>query len=241
MDRLDAIVKRIGGILPAGRGAGAVTLSVALLLTGCASTPEVTDPAAGDPRFDALEPVEGAGVAMAYIDPEADFGVFRRVAILEPHVAFRSNWQRDQNRSRSRSISSNDMERIKADVASLFKEVFADRLQADGGYEIVEEAGYDVLLLRPAIVDLDITAPDVGTAARSRTYTVAAGAATLYIELFDSVSGAILGRAADRQSARQSGARLAWSNGVTNAGLARRVFGRWADRLRDFLDSHYSE
>jgi len=213
---------------------------VGLVLAGCASTPEVTDSDAAPARFDGLEPVDGASMAMAYIDPEADFSVFRRVAILDPYVAFRSNWQRDQNRSRSRGIRSSDMERIRADVASLFKQVFTERLQADGGYEVVDEVGYDVLLLRPAIVDLDITAPDTRTAGRSRTYTAGAGAATLHIELFDSVSGAILGRAADRQTARQSGTRLAWSNGVTNNAEARRMFGRWADRLRDFLDAHYS-
>ena len=44
------------------------------------------------------------------IDPEADFSVFRRVMILEPYVAFRSDWRRDQNRSGGRSIRSSDMD-----------------------------------------------------------------------------------------------------------------------------------
>ncbi len=130
-------------------------------------------------NFDGLEPVEDSRVAMAYIDPEADFSAFERVRILEPFVAFRSNWERDQNRSRRRNISARDMERIKADVASLFKEVFIERLEADDGFEVVDFAYYDVLLLRPAIIDLDITAPDVRTAGRSRTYSASGGAATL--------------------------------------------------------------
>jgi hypothetical protein len=225
----------------AKRCAGPLTLALALALAGCASTPEVTDSGAGAARFDGLEPVEGARVAMAYIDPEADFSVFRRVAILDPYVAFRSNWQRDQNRSRSRNILSSDMERIKANVASLFKEVFTERLQANDGFEVVDEADFDVLLLRPAIVDLDISAPDTRAAGRTRTYTASAGAATLYIELFDSVSGDILGRAADRQVTRNPGTRLTWSNGVTNAAEARRIFRRWADQLRGFLDTHYTK
>lgn len=189
--------------------------------------------------FDGLEPVEDSRVAMAYIDPEADFSAFERVAILEPFVAFRSNWQRDQNRSRSRNISARDMERIKADVASLFKEVFTERLEADDGFEVVDVADYDVLLLRPAIIDLDITAPDARTAGRSRTFTASTGAATLYIELFDSVSGKIIGRAADRQAARRAGGSVTWSSRVTNIAEARRMFGGWADILRDFLDQHY--
>jgi len=189
--------------------------------------------------FDGLVPIEGSRVAMAYIDPKADFSVFTRIAILDPHVAFRSNWRRDQNRSRSRNISASDMERIKSDVASLFKEVFTERLQADDGFEIVDVAGDDVLLLRPAILDLDISAPDTRTSGRSRTFTASTGAATIYLELFDSVSGAIIGRAADRQTARSPGGNVSWSNRVTNTADARRMFRGWADQLRGFLDEHY--
>ena len=74
------------------------------------------------------------------------------------------------------------MERIKADVAKLFNEVFKERLEMNDGYKVVGEAGEDVLLLRPAIIDLDITAPDVPSGGRTRTYTSTTGAATLYIE-----------------------------------------------------------
>jgi hypothetical protein len=189
--------------------------------------------------FDSLVPVEDASVAMAYIDPNADFSAFSRVMILDPYVAFRSNWQRDQNRSRSRNIRARDMERIKSDVAALFKQVFAERLEADDGFEIVDEADYDVLLLRPAIIDLDITAPDIARAGRSQTFSASGGAATLYIELFDSVNGTIIGRAADRQATRRAGGTISWSNRVTNTAEARRMFGGWADQLRTFLEQHY--
>ena len=195
---------------------------------------------AAQASYDGLVPVEGAKVHAAYIDPDADFGVFRRVAIMDPFVSFRSNWQRDQNRSRTQTVRTSDMERIKADVAKLFKEVFKERLEMNDGYEVVGEVGEDVLLLRPAIIDLDITAPDVQSAGRTKTYTANTGAATLYIELFDSVSGDIIGRAVDRQVVRSSGNRLTWSTSITNAQDARRVFGRWADQLRGFLDQHYT-
>ena len=190
------------------------------------------------PTFDNLVPVKGAKMSLAYIDPDADFSVFKRVAILEPFVAFRSNWQRDQNRSRSRNIRARDMERIKSDVATLFERVFTERLEA-AGYEVVDGANEDVLLLRPAIIDLDITAPDTRTAGRSRTFTASTGAATLYIQLFDSLSGDIIGRAADRQAVRSGGGRVSWSNSVTNTADARRMMGRWADSLVGFLDAHY--
>ena len=175
---------------------------------------------------------------VAFIDPDADFTVFKRVAILEPFVAFRSNWQRDQNRSRSRNVRARDMERIKEDVATQFERVFAERLEA-AGYDVVEVADDDVLVLRPAIIDLDITAPDTRAAGRSRTFTASPGAATLYIQLFDSVSGDIIGRAADRQAVRRAGGTFNWSNSVTNTADARRMMAGWADNLVGFLDAHY--
>ena len=211
----------------------AYSLCLALPLTAFAAEDENTS-------FGGLVPVEGASVGMAYVDPEADFSVFTRVMILDPYVSFRSNWRRDQNRSRSRNISARDMERIKADTASFFREVFTQNLQMDGGYEVVDEADYDVLLLRPAIIDLDITAPDVAAAGRSRTFTASSGAATLYIELFDSVSGQIIGRAADRQAARSAGGTMTWNNRVMNRAEGRRMFSRWANQLRSFLDQHYT-
>lgn len=215
-----------------------IFLGMALILAPFASAQEQPEPPGL--TFDNLVPVENAPVAMAYIDPEVDFGVFTRVVILEPHVAFRSNWQRDQNRGRSRNINARDMARIKQDVATTFERVFSERLEA-AGYEVVDVAGDDVLGLRPAIIDLDITAPDTRSAGRSRTYSASSGAATLYIQLFDSVSGEIVARAADRRAARSPGSIITWTNSVTNLADARRIMGGWADTLVAFLDSHYKK
>lgn len=198
------------------------------------------DPEMPPLTFDNLVPVEGGRMQTAFIDPEADFSVFRKVAILQPSVAFRSNWQRDQNRSRSRNVNRGDMERIKEAAATLFAEVFTERLEA-AGYAVTGEAGEDVLVLRPAIIDLDVTAPDLRTPGISRTFTATSAAATLYVELFDGLTGDIVGRAADRQVIRNAGGHLTWTNSVTNVADARRMFGRWADILVAFLDSHYKK
>ncbi len=213
-------------------------LSAVALLASMALAEEAAAPTG--PSFDDLVAVENPRVAGAWLDPNADFGVFKRVALLEPYVAFRANWQRDANRNRTRNIRQRDMDRIKADVATQFERVFVERLEA-AGYEISEYTGEDVLLIRPAVIDLDVTAPDTRTAGRSHTFTTSTGAATLYIELFDSWSGDIIGRAVDRQVVRNAGGMVQWSNSVTNAADARRMFGRWADKLIEFLDEQYGK
>ena len=188
--------------------------------------------------WDGLVAIENAESYSAFVDPNADFSVFRRVSILQTHVAFRSNWRRDKNRSRSRNDRASENDRIKDDVAAILTRLFAEQLEA-AGYEVVNYADEDVLILRPAIIDLDITAPDVGSASRSRTYTATTGAATLFIELFDSLSSDLIGRAVDRRAAGRSGGFATQANRVTNRANARREFRVWADRLIEFLDQHY--
>lgn len=197
--------------------------------------------AAGDgDLFENLEPLPGAKAALVEIDPNADFTTYKRIKLLDAFVAFKKGWERNQQRSGSRMrISSSDMERIKSDVAELFNQVFAEVLEADDGYVVTDEAGDDVLLIRPAIIDLDVVAPDTPGMTRGTSFTAETGSATIYIELYDSTTNQILGRAADRQTIRNAGDMMTWTNRATNTAGARRLFTEWAQALRNFLDEHY--
>lgn len=191
---------------------------------------------------DGLTLVSDRKVAAAYVDPEADFSVYNKIMIVDCYVAFKKDWRIEKNSSGSGiSVRASDMERIKADTAALFRDVFTEKLVANDGYEIVTAPGEDVLLIRPAIIDLDIEAPHTASASRTRTYTTTAGAATLYIELYDSVTGDILARAADRQVAASSSGYLSYTNRVTNRADARRMLGKWADLLREKLDEFHGK
>jgi len=191
---------------------------------------------------DGLVLVPDRQVAAAYVDPDADFGQYNKIMILDCYVAFKKGWQKSTKRTGSRiSVSSSDMERMKADVAALFRDVFTEKLSEDDGYEIVTEAGDDVLMVRPAIIDLDVTAPDTGSAGRSRTYTARSGAATIYIELYDSMTGDILARAADRKASRSIGGHLSYTNRVTNKADARRAMSAWAGLMRARLDEFHGK
>ena len=217
-----------------------ITIYLAAILAGILGL-QTTQAAETSQQFENLVPVGDPQVAVAYIDPNADFSVFKRAMILDTFVSFRSGWERDQRRgTRGTRISANDMERIKSRVSELFNSVFIEVLEADDGFEVVSEADYDVLLIRAAVIDLDVTVPDTMSAGRSRTYTANSGAATLFIELYDSVSGQIIGRAFDRQGARNANTMMRWTTRASNTADARRVFRGWASTLREFLDSHYA-
>jgi len=217
-----------------------ITICLAAILAGILGL-QTAQAAEASQQFENLVPVGDPQVAVAYIDPNADFSVFKRAMILDTFVSFRSGWERDQRRgTRGTRISSRDMDRIKSRVSELFNSVFIEVLEADDGFEVVGEADYDVLLIRAAIIDLDVTVPDNMSAGRSRTYTANSGAATLFIELYDSVSGQIIGRAFDRQGARNANTMMRWTTRASNTADARRVFRGWANTLREFLDSHYA-
>ena len=155
-----------------------------------------------------LQLVEKKGRAKIYADPGVDWSVYSRIHLDRATVAFRKNWQRDQNRSQPFKVRTEDMERIRSEMSELFGEVFSKELSQNGGYVLAEENGEDVLRITPHIVDLDVYAPDTRSAGMTRSYAESAGRMTLKLELFDSVTGDLIAMASDtREAPRRNAAR----------------------------------
>ena len=74
---------------------------------------------------------------------------------------------------------------MKTGLAAEFKKVFTEELQDKGGYQVVETAGPDVLVLRPALVNVEVNAPDIMSAGVNATVVRSAGQMTLFLELWD--------------------------------------------------------
>ena len=184
---------------------------------------------------DGLHLVKDSNLALVYAAPGADLNGYHRIWLVEPYVAFKKNWQRDQNRSKGIKVTDKDMEKIRTRLAEEFTSVFAEVLQENDGYKLVEESADDVLILRPAIINLDVNAPDTMSAGRSRTYAQSAGEMTLYVEVFDSQTNALIAKALDRKNDRHTGF-ITWQTSVSNAQGARRILRGWAESLRDGLD-----
>lgn len=182
-----------------------------------------------------LELLTGTPVHAVYAAPGATLEPYTKVIIDDCHVAFRKNWDRDYNRrvTLDRRLSASDMEKMKSRLADEFRKVFTDEL-TKGGYEVVGEAGDDVLLIRPALLDLDVSAPDVQSASRTRTYVASAGSMTLYMELYDSVTGDIIAKVFDPKASDRGGFAME-ANRVTNKAEADRILRGWARLLSNHL------
>lgn len=191
--------------------------------------PEITE--------EGLHRVPDSIMAIVYAVPGADLKPYTKVQLLDAYVAFKKNWARDQ-RSRSANpmrLSSEDMERMKTRMTTEFRDVFTEVLES-GGYPVVNEAGDDVLLVRPAIINLDPTAPDTPTSGRSTSFVQSAGEMTLYIEIYDSVSGAMIAKALDRKSDKRNAGYYTWANPVTNKVASERILKGWANILLEALN-----
>lgn len=172
-----------------------------------------------------------------YTADGADLSQYSKVMIIECAVAFEKNWQRDYNRdviSLDRRVSDRDVARMKKDMAAEFKKIFTETMTKKG-HEVVTEPAEDVLILRPAIINLVVSAPDTDTMSRSRTYVADPGQMTLYIELYDSVSSAKLAQIIDAADAGRLAPATMYANKVTNVAAADRVLRMWAETLAEHI------
>ena len=172
-------------------------------------------------------------IAYVWAEEGANLSQYNRVYLVEPHVAFKKNWKRDQNRG-TLKVSKSDMERIKKGVAELFMEVFTEELEK-GGYTLATERAEDVLIVKPAIIDLNVNAPDLRMGTQAGTIADSAGSMTLYLELYDSETDDLLAKAVDPTADRRSGLTQLQTS-VSNRAAGKRMMKPWAEALRNGLD-----
>jgi len=186
---------------------------------------------------DGLHLVKNTGSRLVYLRPGATFGKYDKVAILTCLVEFDKNWQSNYNSQQvdpSTFVTTDNMNQIKKELATEFMKVFTRELKA-GGYQIADTAAPDVLVLRPAIINLRVTAPDLMTPGINMTVVRSAGSATLYLELWDSMTNTILARVMDSQADQGMGGAVA--NSVSNMQAADFILKGWADALRAHLEA----
>lgn len=190
---------------------------------------------------DGLELKKHTKTRVVYVKPGADLSGYRRVAILDCVVQFEEDWQRDFNnsqRSLENRVKDSDVERMKRDLAEACKKVFSEELSRKDGYQVVDVAAPDVLVLRPGLVDVEVNAPDLRRGYGS-TIVRSAGQMTLFLELWDSTSSTLLGRVLDFQADPESFAQRA--SRITNAAAAEGILQEWARELRKHLEAAQGE
>lgn len=193
------------------------------------------DTALPEISHDGLHLMKDTKLRAVYMKPGANLKDYDKVALLATYVAFNKNWQRDQNEEAmdlSDMITDQDMTRIRTELATEFNKVFTDVL-TKAGHQMVTTGGTGVLIVRPAIVNLEVTAPDTMSAGMQQSFSASAGQMTLYMELLDGKTGDIIARIIDPEAA--GGEFVEVRNSVTNMAAAEEVLRRWATILSNHL------
>jgi hypothetical protein len=173
---------------------------------------------------------------LVYVKPGATFNQFKKVMILDCYVAMAKDWQQNYNANEGdpdRQVTDADVQRIESALSAEFKKVFTTELQK-GGYQVTTTAAPDVLILRPAIINVRVTAPDLMAPGMDMNVISSAGSGTFYLELW-APPHTLLARAMDAEADQQPFAQQA--NSVTNMAAADIILQQWADDLVRHLDA----
>jgi hypothetical protein len=216
---------------------GLRSFSVAVIALAAISAPPAFAKKPPD-TWDGLMLVKTKKFDLAYLAPNADFKVYNKIMLDPVEAAFQKNWQRDFNntvRGLDQRITDEEARDILTAAAEGLRDVFA-KIYAENGFQVVEQPGSDVMRVRTAVIDLDVAAPDQMTASRTTTFTSEAGAATVVIELRDSMSGALLARGVDRRDIGDQNFMMRRTR-VDNRADFSRAFRIWAKISVDALNN----
>jgi hypothetical protein len=186
---------------------------------------------------DGLHLVPGSKVRALYVKPGVtSLAQYTEVKILDCFVQFKANYQRNYNMNEvglEGQVTTLEMDNITKNLSAEFTKVFTEEM-VKNGHPVVDTTGPNVLLLRPAIINLDVTAPDLMTPGMSETFVASAGQMTLYMELYDSATSTLLARVIDPEAGQEGGISMA-ANRVTNTAEADQILRQWAQLLISHL------
>jgi hypothetical protein len=189
------------------------------------ATPNVVS-AKAPVTWDNLIKVNSKRLEAVYLLPNADFRPYTKVMLDPTQVAFKPNWQKDINDNSvglGNRVSDQQANQIATFARTGFESIFAKAF-GDAGYQVVTAPGPDVLRIVTGVLNLYIDAPDTGMS-MTTNFSAEAGQATVVVEVRDSQTNAVLGRAVDAQIA---GDMAGMRTRATNKDDFEILFKQWA-------------
>jgi len=211
---------------------------VLLLLCGGLIACEATIPTLqsgpnAEVTFDGLVRVDNTRVDIAWIRPGIDLSGYNQLMLVDAGIKYRS--VREVNRLNLSRDSEFPLDaRQREQIEESVREVFNEEMAKIDRFEIVEEAGPNTLALTGVLIDVVSFVPPE-RAGRTSYYLSSLGAATLILELSDSMSGQVLARAVDGRSIDVDF--VVRSSRVSNRFELERELAQWTGAIRDGLES----
>ena len=219
----------------------------ALALAGCSSNPTFQAGEDAEVTYDGLTRMEGTVMDVVWARTDIDLTAYRKVMFERIGIEYRDVGNAPFSGRRGSTGTSASRRNVSEfnlapETKAVFEEeitaAFREEMARSEVFEIVEEEGPEVLLIRGGLHDVVSRVPPE-IAGRSRIFIDRVGEATLILEIRNSQSNAIYARAIDRRAAQSSMMRE--SNQVTNRAEVRRLGRRWGRLLRDGMDQLLTE
>ena len=218
----------------------ATAIAAGLFVLGIGAAPKQPQIQTGpdaEVTHDGLVRVKKSVADAAWVKPDFDLTPYKKIMIVSAGASFKKLKPVNQFQARNETefpVSAANQQKFK----DVMKEEFVKELSKLKRYQIVDKPGPDVLLLVGSVIDVvSNVPPDVDTAkfaGRGGVYLTSVGDATLVLELRDSQSNEVLGRAADRRAAESPFAFEV--NNVTAWTQVHLLAQAWASTLRKRLE-----
>ncbi len=167
-----------------------------------------------DMTEDGLVRVPSSRKAGVYRLPDARFAQYRRVMLAPALVAIRKDPDKYSFSRVDTGLKPSERQRIVNDMSRAFHEELVAELVERGGFALAEAPAPDVLLIVPAITEVDLSI---------------AGSMTLIVELRDAASGVTVGRVIDYETASKPQL-------MTNDAIARIAYANAARYTRSAIN-----
>lgn len=219
------------------------------VVAGCAANaaPEIQTGPDAETTFDGLTRVDNTIMDAVWVRPDIDLRGYRKVLFVPVGVSYRDVEPSDPTTALRRTPRSRAPElrefQLDGETKAFFEaeigQVFREEVAASDVYEVVDEAGPDVLQIGVALLDVVSRVPPQA-ATQPRVFIDSVGEATLVLEIRGSMSNSVYLRAVDRRAAQQQ-SQMIESNRVTNAAEIRRLGRHWGRIVRDGLELLFTE
>ena len=181
------------------------------------------------------------GFQHSYVRRDSDISTPRAVCVSTGELTFAGDWPR---KSYGRQISAKELSKIREDFNKAVRREFEKAFRNQGGYSLASSDSTCALRIVASVQDLYLNAPEVFSAATTKTYARSIGRLRMQVDVYDASGAVLLARAhgsrsdPEKMQTMQSGEILDESNRVTeidNIGFAQDAARRFAEYTRTRL------
>lgn len=212
-------------------------LLVAATMAACASpAPSIQTGPGAETTFDGLVAVDNTALSKVWVRPGIDMNGYTKVLPVITDVQYAAAREYRGNmslRSSEKNFPMSDAEKERFEKAA--NDIFLEEFSKSGKFELVDQPGDDVLLVRVEILDVTSMVPP--EAPGQRIYVRTIGEAGLVLEVYDSKEKQILARAVDRREFAFPGDQIRITSRGLNESQVRNGLRSWARILVNGLDS----